>query len=130
MLIFDPNLGEEKIGELVSKIEGRIKSLGGEVEKTDKWGVRKLPGRMKKAKKLTQAHYVLIYFKSESSLPKELQGFLKVTENVVRYSIFQAVPKAAAAEVPSAEEGGGIEAVNVGEIKEVRPASGESLGES
>ncbi len=127
MLLFDPNLGEEKIGGIVSKIEGKVKSLGGELEKTDKWGIRKLPSRIKKAKKLTQAYYVVIYFKGKTSLPGDLQSYLKVTENIIRYSILHGVAK------PEAEIAGKpleakeeVEAVHIGEIKE----AGESLGES
>lgn len=123
MLIFDTNLGEEKIGETTSKIEGKIKSLGGEIEKTDKWGNKRLSTRFKNAKKTTQGFYVMIYLKSPSSLPAELSRYLKVTEALIRYSIYQAVPPAlkeiAGAAAPD-------EAVSVGEIKE----TGEKLGES
>jgi small subunit ribosomal protein S6 len=127
MLIFDPDLGEERIGAILSKIEGKIKSLGGGVEKTDKWGVRRLASMVKRAKKLQQAYYVVLYFKSEPSLPEELQNYLKVTENIVRYSIVRAAPKPLA-EIEGAplKAEGGEEAVNVGEIKE----QGESLGGS
>ena len=123
MLLFDPNLGEEKIGQIISKIEGKIGSLGGELEKTDKWGVRNLPGRLKSAKKLKQAYYAVVFFKGASDLPGKLQGFLKVTENIVRYSTQRSQPK------PEAEIEGApqeVEAINVGEIKGAEEALGES----
>lgn len=119
ILIFDPNQGEERIEEDVSKIEDRIKNLGGELEKTDKWGVRKLAGRFKRAKKLTQAYYVVIYFRAESSLPGSLQSYLKVTENIIRYFIC----RAAEARMPVAE----IEAAPAVEVGEIE---GRALGES
>jgi len=114
MLIFDPNLGEETISGIVTKLEEKIKKFGGELEKTDKWGTRRLASVMHKAKKLTQGYYVVVYFKSESALPGQLQSTLKVTENIVRYSILRATER------PPAEIEGEpqIEAVNVGEIKE------------
>ena len=127
ILIFDPNLGEEKIEGMVSKIEGKIKNLGGELEKTDKWGIRKLGSVMSGAKKLQEGYYVVIYFKAMTSLPRELQNYLKVTENVIRYIICRAVAKPleeiAGTALESKEE---IKAVDIGEIKEV----GEALGES
>lgn len=127
MLIFDPELGEDRIGTVVSKIEDKIKGLGGDVEKTDKWGARRLASMVRRAKKLQQAYYVVVYFKSEPSLPEELQNYLKVTENIVRYSIVRAMPKPLE-EIEGAPIAAGAEeeAVNVGEIKE----EGESLGES
>lgn len=120
ILLFDSNLGEEKIGGIVSKIEGKIGSLGGELEKTDKWGVRNLPLRLQKARKLTQAYYVALFFKGESALPGKIQAYLKVTENIIRYSVMRAVPKAEP-EIAAAPE-----AVNVGEIKGAEEALGES----
>ena len=124
ILLFDPDLGEEKIDGILSKIEGRIKNLGGELEKMDKWGIRKLASMMSRAKKLQQAYYVVIYFKAETSLPGELQNYLKVSENIVRYTICRAVAKPlaeiAGTALESKEE---IKAVDIGEI-------GETPGES
>ncbi len=123
MLIFDANLGEEKIGEIINKIEGKIKGFGGEIEKTDKWGNKRLSARFRKAKNTTQAFYVMIYLKSPSSLPGEIRGYLKVTENLLRYAIYLAVPPVLREITGVAAPG---EAVSVGEIKE----AGEKLGES
>jgi small subunit ribosomal protein S6 len=118
MLLIDPGLGEEKTEALLTKVANKIKTLGGEIEKTDKWGTKKLASIVHRAKKLTSAYYVVIYFKSATSLPAELRNFLKVTEEVVRSSIMHAVEKTLE---PA------VEAVNVGEIKEV---AGELGGES
>ncbi len=127
VLLFDPNLGDEKIGQIVSKVEGKVKSLGGELGKTDKWGAKNLPVRLQKAKKLKQAYYVVVYFKSETSIPGQLQNYLKVTENIIRYSVIrsQAKPEAEIEGAPL-EPKEEIEAVNVGEIKGAEKALGES----
>jgi small subunit ribosomal protein S6 len=129
MMTFNPNLGEEKIFELVSKVEEKIKSFGGEIEKTDKWGVKKLASRFRNAKKLTQGYYVMVYFSGETTVPVQTQAFLKVTENIVRATILKAVPKqeVEVAEKPAeSKEEEAVEAVNVGEIKEVKESSGQS----
>jgi small subunit ribosomal protein S6 len=129
---FDHNLGEEKIGEMVSKIEAKIKGFGGEVEKVDRWGVRKLASMIKKARKLTQAYFVVVFFKGEKTIPGKVQSYLKVTEDIIRYSIFKGVPKQEAEIAGKPAEKGEVEAVNVGEIKEITPAppEGEDLGKS
>lgn len=126
ILLFDLALGEEKIGQLVSKVEDKIKSFGGEILKTEKWGARRPLSRIKKAKRLNTAYYVFIRFDSEPALPAELKAFLKVTENVVRSFISRAVdfPKPAETRIAGIP----IEAVSVGEIK---PVEGEvKRGES
>lgn len=117
ILIFDPGMGEDKIGTAVAKIEDKIKAGKGEIARTEKWGIKKLASMMKKAKKLTQGYYILIRFSAPSSVPGELKSYLKVTESIVRYFISRAV------EVPVVEEkveSKTLEAVNVGEIQEER----------
>jgi len=114
ILLFDPSLGEEKTGLVVTKVEEKIKALGGEIEKTDKWGVRKLASMVSRAKSLTQGYYVLIRFKSAPAAPAELRAYLKVNESVIRSFLSRAIVEPAAA-VPA-------EAVSVGEIK------GEPIG--
>lgn len=123
MLIFDPGLGEEKIGQIISKIEDKIKSLGAEHKNTDKWGAKSLMGNFRKAKKLQQGYYVVIYFDSQPALPASLQAYLKVSENIVRYSIYKALPKE---EKPLAE----IQGVPLGEGEVIAtPAEeGETAG--
>ena len=117
ILLFDPNLGEEKIGQFGGKVEEKIKGWGGTVDKTEKWGARRLASMIRKAKKLTQAYYVLIRFQSASSVPAELRAFLKVSESVVRYFLSLAEAIETISETPAA-------ATEVPEIK------GEPLGES
>ena len=127
ILIFDPNLGEEKTGAMVGKVEEKIKALGGEIEKVDKWGVRRLASMMKKAKAMTQGYYVLVRFKSPASVPAELKSFLKVSENIVRYFLTRAVvvlPGTSSKRTAPGAAPAAPEAVEIGEIK------GKPLGES
>ena len=131
MLVFDPNLGEEKIDAILGKVEDKIKNNGGELTKTDKWGTRRLASMMKKAKKLQQGYYVVVYFKAEASVPAKVQQLLKVTEAVIRYSVYRGSEKTLAEIEGTPVDTGEVEAVNVGEIKEVAPApEGEGSGQS
>lgn len=124
ILIFDPNLGEEKTSAVVGKIEEKIGILGGEVEKVDKWGARRLSSMIKKAKNMTQGYYVLIRFKSRPSVPAELKAFLKVSENVIRYFVSRAVVIPVGTSARKAAGPAAPEPVVIGEIK------GKPLGES
>ena len=113
ILLFDSAMGEDKIGVISAKVEDKIKTLGGEVSKTEKWGTRKLASMVRKAKNLTQAYYILMRFNAPAGLPASLNSYLKVSEHIVRHFISRAV------ELPPAEErieGRPLDAVNVGEI--------------
>jgi len=125
IMIMDAALGEDKASQVVTKVEEKIKALGGEVEKTEKWGTKRLASMIRKAKTLTQGYYVMIKFNSAPSLPAEIQAYLKVNESVIRYFLSRAV---IAADIAPPERkgipGAPLEAISVGEIK------GEPLGES
>lgn len=120
IMIFDPAQGEDKIAQFAAKVEEKIKGLGGEIEKTEKWGSRRLNSMIKKAPRLTQGYYILTLFQSPPNAPDEVRAFLKVSENVIRYFISKAVPRVE----PRVRGDKPAEAVEIGEIK------GEPLGES
>lgn len=90
MLIFDPNLGEERVKQLITKIEDKIKSLGGEITKTDNWGSKRLANTFHKLRKMIFGIYVVVYFRAETSVPAQVTAFLKVTEDLARYSVYRA----------------------------------------
>jgi small subunit ribosomal protein S6 len=113
-MIFDPAQGEEKIGAFVAKIEDKIKSGKGEVERTEKSGVRKLASMVRKAKRLMNGYYVLVRFSGPGTLPAELKAFLKVSESVIRYLLTRAVEMPLEEEKPKEQP---LEAVVVGEIQ-------------
>lgn len=120
----DPAMGEDKVAQIVTKIEEKIKGLGGEIEKTEKWGVKRLASMMKKAKTLTQGAYTMIRFNSAPSIPAEIKAYLKVNENVIRSFLSRAVILPEPPERKGIAGGAPLDAVAVGEIK------GEPLGES
>lgn len=104
MLIFDPNLGEERVKQLITKIEDKIKNLGGEITKTDNWGSKRLANTFKKTRKMIFGVYVVVYFKAETSVPIQVTAFLKVTEDLARYSLYRAEEAAPEAPEEKAEE--------------------------
>lgn len=87
IITFNPEMHEEKINAIVSKVEAKIQSLGGEVTKTEKWGMKKMAFSPKKAKGVKEGYYVAIFFKGEGAVPIEVRNILRVTEGVIRYLI-------------------------------------------
>ena len=83
MFIIDPTLEDEKKDAAVEAVKGII-AAEGEVGNVDVWGMRKLAYPIQKK---TEGYYVVIEFKAEPTLPKELDRRLKISDNVMRHLI-------------------------------------------
>jgi small subunit ribosomal protein S6 len=81
LFIIDPDLTEEANKTMVEKFTKLITSNGGEIEDTNEWGKRKLAYPINDK---PEGYYVLINFKSESSLPSELERIFGITEGILR----------------------------------------------
>lgn len=81
LYILGADLTDEAKEQLIAKFEGIVTSNGGTVEKTEKWGVKKLayPINYK-----TEGYYVLMTFESAPTLIKELERVAGITEGVMR----------------------------------------------
>ena len=83
MLILDPSLEDDKKDATVETVKGII-AAEGEVGNVDTWGMRKLAYPIQKK---SEGYYVVIEFKAQPTLPKELDRRLKISDNVIRHMI-------------------------------------------
>lgn len=83
MFILDPTLEDEKKDATVEAVKEIIGSEG-EVGNVDVWGMKKLAYPIQKK---TEGYYVVIEFKAQPTLPKELDRRLKISDNVMRHLI-------------------------------------------
>jgi len=83
MFILDPSLEQEQKDEEIEKIKGII-SENGEAGEPDVWGMRKLAYEIEKN---TEGYYVVLPFKAEPELPKELDRRLRIDDTVMRHMI-------------------------------------------
>ncbi|MDD4200249.1 MAG: 30S ribosomal protein S6 [Eubacteriales bacterium] len=83
MFIIDPTLEDEKKEATIEAVKEIIASEG-EVGKVDVWGMRKLAYPIQKK---TEGYYVVIEFKAQPTLPRELDRRLKISDNVMRHLI-------------------------------------------
>jgi small subunit ribosomal protein S6 len=102
IFVFNPNTSEERISSIVTKVEDKIRARGGEITKTEKWGVRRLAYSPKKFKNVKEGYYVAIFFRSEGKVLVEVRDLLRVTEEIILYSLITA--KEAEPEAPAREE--------------------------
>ncbi|MFQ8601921.1 MAG: 30S ribosomal protein S6 [Anaerovoracaceae bacterium] len=83
MFILDPALEDDKKDTTVEAVKEIIASEG-EVGNVDVWGMKKLAYPIQKK---NEGYYVVIEFKAETTLPKELDRRLKISDNVMRHLI-------------------------------------------
>ena len=83
MFILDPELEDDKKDATVEAVKEIIASEG-EVGNVDVWGMKKLAYPIQKK---NEGYYVVIEFKAETTLPKELDRRLKISDNVMRHLI-------------------------------------------
>jgi small subunit ribosomal protein S6 len=78
-----PATPEEEIAKIIGTIEHAIAEHGGKLEKTEKWGTRKMAYRVSKQR---EGFYVYMSLRSaQGDLIKELERRLKVTDIVIKY---------------------------------------------
>jgi small subunit ribosomal protein S6 len=82
LFIIDPNATEEQQDSVVAQIEEVIKQTGGVVNKTERWGRRKLAYRVRKQE---EGLYVLMEFSADASAVKEVERRLRVHEMCLKY---------------------------------------------
>ncbi|MCL5024474.1 MAG: 30S ribosomal protein S6 [Nitrospirae bacterium] len=93
ILILNASPADEEIEASLGKIKDLITNSGGEILKADVWGRRKLANEIKKQKK---GFYVLLAFRSESSLIRKLEDYYKVFDPVIKYMVIKLEKKQSA----------------------------------
>ncbi len=83
MFIINPTLEDEKKDALVGRVQ-EIIAAEGEVGKVDVWGLKKLAYPIEKK---SEGYYVVVEFKAQPTLPKELDRRLRNSEDVMRHII-------------------------------------------
>ena len=81
LYILDASLTDEVRDGIIQKIEDLVSKNGGVIEKTDRWGVKKLqyPINYK-----SEGYYVLMTFEAEKTLVVEIKRIIGITEGVIR----------------------------------------------
>ncbi|TWH46597.1 30S ribosomal protein S6 [Sporomusa sp. KB1] len=77
---------EEAINTTIAKFENIIKNTGGNVEKIDRWGKKRLAYEVKD---FIDGYYTLINFTSEPATVFELERVLKITDDVLKHMVIK-----------------------------------------
>ena len=81
LYILDTALTDEAKEAVITKFEDLVTKNGGSIEKTDRWGVRKLqyPINYK-----SEGYYVLMTFEAEKSIVVEIKRIAGITDGIIR----------------------------------------------
>lgn len=82
VLVLTPELTKTKQKAIVDKVKKVVKDGEGTVEKVDEWGKKEFAYPIKKKK---EGIYFLLQLKASASSLKELEGNLRIEEQILRY---------------------------------------------
>ena len=84
IFICKPDLTEEEIDAQVAAVQSVIEEGGGKVDKSEKWGKKRLAYRVQK---YADGFYVLVQYSLEENLdlPKEIERRLGVSDAVIKF---------------------------------------------
>ena len=71
-----------QVETMAAKFAELVKAQGGEVKKTEHWGLKSLPFRIRKNRK---GHYVLMNLDAPPAAVAELERTMRINEDVLRY---------------------------------------------
>ena len=81
LYLLNNELSDEAKDAKIAKFEGIVTSMGGAVEKSDKWGTRKTTYPIKFK---NEAYYVLMTFEANGKVVEELKRIAGIDADVVR----------------------------------------------
>ncbi|KAA2256950.1 30S ribosomal protein S6 [Solihabitans fulvus] len=86
MVILDPSLDERTVAPSLDTFLNVIRTTGGNVEKVEVWGKRRLSFEIKKN---TEGIYAVLDLTSEADAVKELDRQLSLNESVLRTKVMR-----------------------------------------
>lgn len=82
LLLLDPELTEERQGEIVERLGAEVTKGGGSVDRHDPWGKRRLAYEINKK---ADGFYHLIHFTATPETLDEVTRVLKIDDGVLRH---------------------------------------------
>jgi small subunit ribosomal protein S6 len=86
MYIVSPEVEEENLETLTTKVEQMITDGGGETLRRQSWGRRRLAYPIRNFR---EGHYILVHLQLEPAAISELKSKLALTEEVIRYLLIR-----------------------------------------
>ena len=82
LFIVRPDATDEEVDPFIEQLRNVITHAGGTLDKTEKWGVRKLAYRVVK---YNEGQYILLQFSATPDIVKEVERRLRVADLVLKF---------------------------------------------
>ncbi len=82
LFIVQPDATDEQVDPIIEQLKGIVTQSGGTIEKSEKWGVRRLAYRVLK---FSEGQYILLQFTAKPETVKELERRLRVNDLVIKF---------------------------------------------
>jgi small subunit ribosomal protein S6 len=82
LFIVRPDATDEEVDPVIEQLKGVITQAGGTLDKTEKWGTRRLAYRVLK---YNEGQYVLLQFTAKPETVRELERRLRVSDLVFKF---------------------------------------------
>ena len=66
----------------IERVQKYVTRFGGTITNVDEWGKRKLAYEIQK---MREGYYYFIHFEAEATAPAEIEGRLRIMDNVLRF---------------------------------------------
>ena len=86
MVILNPNVAEDQLAAATQRVADQITARGGQVEKVDTWGRRRMLYSIKGQK---DGQYVVYTFHSEPQAVRELESGWRIAEDMLRHLVIR-----------------------------------------
>jgi small subunit ribosomal protein S6 len=82
LFIVRPDATEEEVDPVIEQLKNVVTHAGGTVDKTEKWGTRRLAYRVVK---YNEGQYILLQFTAKADTVKEIERRLRVSDLVLKF---------------------------------------------
>lgn len=83
-VVLNAKIEDEERAKTLEKVKEYITRFGGTISDVDEWGKKKLAYEIQK---MPEAYYYFIHFESEPTAPAEIEGRVRILDNVLRFLI-------------------------------------------
>ena len=83
-VVISAKIDDEARADVLERAKSLITRFGGQIGEIEEWGKRKLAYEIQKQ---TEAYYYFINFEAETHTPAEIEGRMRIMENVLRYLV-------------------------------------------
>ena len=83
-VVVNAKIEDDARAAVIEKVQAYITRFGGQVSDVDEWGKRRLAYEIQK---MREGFYYFISFEAPASAPAEIEGRLRIMDNVIRFLV-------------------------------------------